>query len=64
MREELIKSMIKYKLTMASKLLDKLPPEASSRVKTFGKLAYDAISEFETPAEQAPAAKTDSINIE
>jgi hypothetical protein len=64
MREELIKSVIKYKLTMASKLLDRMPPAASGRVKAFGKLVCDAVTEFGAGTQTETAPKSGSVPIE
>ena len=64
MREELIKGVIKYKLTMASKLLDRMPPAASCRVKAFGKLVCDAVTEFEAGAQPETSPKSGSVTIE
>jgi hypothetical protein len=64
MNEALIKNVIKYKLSAASLLLDRLPPEAAKKVKTFGHVVYEAVGEFEEKPPKEDAAKTGGIPIE
>jgi hypothetical protein len=64
MREELIKSIITYKLTMADKLIGRLPPEAGTRLRSFGKLVYDTVGEFRAGAPAAQKPQVNNVKID
>lgn len=45
MNEVLIKSIIKYKLATADKLLQRLPSNLSNNIKSFNSIVYEVINE-------------------
>jgi hypothetical protein len=58
MNEELIRRAIQFKLDMAEKLLEHLPPEASKSIKAVGSLICDSVGEHLKNAGTPEGAKT------
>lgn len=64
MHEELIKDVVRFKVKLASKLIDKLPPEASKKLRSFGETVYEAVGAALTDKESTTPPKSGPINIE
>lgn len=60
MNENLIKNVIKYKLTTAEKILNHLPKEMSSNVKNLSKIILESIKENSQEINDEPMQKAKS----
>ena len=59
MNEELIHKAIEFKIKTAQKILERLPPEASGRIRAFGHLVYESVGTRLNNSKEAPqSAKT------
>jgi hypothetical protein len=70
MNEELVKNIVKYKLAVGEKILDRLLPDVSNSLKDLGRIIFESISESLQEVNAQPAKKAKSndklnnINIE
>ena len=45
MNEELIKKAVQFKMNMAEKILEHLPADTTTKIKSFGHLIYESVGE-------------------
>ncbi len=64
MHEALIKNIVKFKMHMASKLLERLPPEASEHIRAYGKLIYEAVGDCIAGNNSQPPPQVKNIDIQ
>lgn len=64
MHEALIKNVVKCKMHMASKLLERLPPEASKHIRAYGKLIYEAVGDCISGNTSEPAPQVKNVDIQ
>ena len=65
MNEELIKDIIKYKLTAANKILNHFPKKLSDNIKTAGRIILKEINESSQEIKDQPVNRsksTDKVN--
>lgn len=62
MNEELIKNIIKYKLTKADKILNRLPEEMSDNLRNLSKIILKSINESSQEIKDEPVKKRETKN--
>lgn len=62
MNEELIKNIIKYKLTKADKILNQLPEEMSDNLRNLSKIILKSINESSQEIKDEPVKKREAKN--
>lgn len=63
MNEELVKTIVQYKLNFAEKILEKLTPEVSNNLRNLGKIILESVNESSQNIKDNSECKKKSTDI-